>query len=300
MPLILEEIDQYSMNPSSTSIGSTHRELFSSPPERIVAQRGIDLDEICFQIAMTTHLLIMGVALRWQVRISEEWRGESYWPSLFQPLQTFHVIHIHCTIGKDLVALMLLKKQTGTLGKELMMFLKRAKEDLQFAEDTDTLCTDTVICVVIILLLLIWLDEDRRGIYQFILYTVHDGYPCDSVTSLMFVTNNVLFLVFLAFHTYFLQHWHIFLEYMEDQYGMLMQLFWQNICNNFLFEIPTGLRPDIYHRRLHLSCFRYDIIEYGVTIQVIPDDRQVGLRSLNVMGIIFQLPEVHLPPITAG
>ena len=121
-----------------------------------------------------------------------------------------------------------------------------------------------------------------------------------SILIILLQLINCILIIVLIFCLNELRREMYLLNLEEDLYGMLTQMLWQIVGDNILFEIPAGLRPNHYHRRFHLSCFRHDIIEYGVTIQVMPDDRQVGHRSLNVLGNIFQLPEVHIPPVTAG
>ena len=244
MPPILETINQYPM--SSTFIGFT--DLFSSPIERILPK--------CFHI----DLWIMILGLECQGRIlEEEWTGQNSWLGLFRLLQVSHVIQKLWTVIQVIQDSFLdgyFECARGYDGFEL------------------TISVCACVLVILIFLFICW-DEDRRGMYQFILYTVGLGYMCCD----LLVMHNVLFLIMFFIQT---------------------PLTIGTFLYNFLFEIPAGLRPNHYHRRFHLSCFGHDIIEYGVTIQVMPDDRQVGHRSLNILGDIFQLPEVHLPPVTAG
>lgn len=215
-----------------------------------------------FRAQLLIYMCIMVMAMGWQLRNMKEWTEGRGWPSSLEYLPMVQLVKLFLNITPLMGALIL---------SQLTEFKLSEKSFVRFVLVFDILAwlTDEMLSTVMILYMLMWLDKGRRKIYQFILFTIAYGYPFDGIISMLLIYNNVIFLMFLT-------------------------------CDTYLLTIPTGLRPNLYHRQMYHNCFGRDIIEYGVTIQVSPDGRLVGMRSMNILGVFFQMPEVLLPPVTAG
>ena len=216
-----------------------------------------DLREFQYEIAVIIYIVILILAFDWQLRNFEVWVTELVWPDPFEHFQyliLFIAFGINC---KEFV-----QKQFQWPAEEYIQALWWPYEVLLGS------------CILFILL---WLDENRRKVYQLILFTIIYGHhitsisssTCMCVISLLFFMNNGLFL----------------LIYSESH------------C----FKIPLGLRPNMYHIRFHLGYRGVNVFEYGITIQVLPDSRHVGVRTFHFLGYVMQIgPVVFLPACEAG